>query len=105
MSVPSIERLARMVEEDGCVVIRDDGIWQRRVDGSPLQFMDAVGHKFSPPLPHAVFHAWRQGRLISQDISIPAGQGLVFAPTRNAWRLLARHRRQFRASRAAGTGA
>jgi hypothetical protein len=105
MSVPSIERLARMVEEDGCVVVSDDGIWQRRVDGSPLQFIDAVGHKFSPPLPHAVFDAWRQGRLISQNISVPADHGLVFAPTRNAWRLLARHRRHFRANRAAGTGA
>jgi hypothetical protein len=81
ISVPSIERLARMVAENGRVVVNDDGIWQKRADGSPLQFTDSIGRKFSPPLQRADFDAWRRARLISQDLSAPAEQGLVFAPT------------------------
>jgi len=79
--VQSIERFARMVAENGHVVVNDDGIWQKRADGSPLQFTDSIGRKFSPPLQRADFDAWRRARLISQDLSAPAEQGLVFAPT------------------------
>ncbi len=81
MLVPSIERFARMVAENGHVVVDDDGIWQKRVDGSPLQFTDSIGRKFSPPLPRADFDAWRKARLISEDLSAPEEQGRVFAPT------------------------
>ncbi len=82
MSVPSIERLARMVAENGHLVVNDEGIWQKRADGSPLQFTDSIGRKFSPPLQRADFDAWRRAKLISQDLSALAEQGLVFAPTR-----------------------
>lgn len=82
MIIPSIERFARMVAENGHVVLNDDGIWQKRADGRPLQFTDSVGRKFSPPLLRADFDAWRKARLISQDLSAPAEQGLVFAPTK-----------------------
>jgi len=82
MFVPSIERFARMVEENGHVVLNDYGIWQKRADGSPLQLTDSIGRKFSPPLLRADFDAWRKARLIAQDLSAPAEQGLVFAPTR-----------------------
>ena len=78
MFVPSIERLARMVAENGHVVVNDYGIWQKRADGSPLQFMDSIGRKFSL---RADFDAWRRAKLISQDLSALAEQGLVFAPT------------------------
>ena len=81
MFVPSIERLARMVAENGHVVVNDYGIWQKRADGSPLQFMDSIGRKFSPPLLRADFDAWRKAKLISQDPSASAEQGRVFAPT------------------------
>jgi hypothetical protein len=81
MSVPSIERLARMVAENGYLVANDEGIWQKRGDGSPLQFTDSIGRKFSPPLLRADFDAWRRAKLISQDLSASAEQGLVFAPT------------------------
>ena len=81
MSVPSIERLARMVAENGYLVANDEGIWQKRGDGSPLQFTDSIGRKFSPPLLRADFDAWRRARLISQDPSASAEQGRVFAPT------------------------
>jgi len=81
MLVPSIERFARMVAENGHVVVDDDGIWQQRADGSPLQFTDSIGRRFSPPLPRADFDAWRRAKLISQDPSASAEQGLVFAPT------------------------
>jgi hypothetical protein len=82
MFVPSIERFARMVEENGHVVLTDDGIWQKRPDGSLLQFTDSIGRKFAPSLLRADFDAWRKARLISQDMSAPAEQGLVFALTR-----------------------
>ncbi len=81
MLIPSIERFARMVAENGHVVVDDAGIWQKRVDGSPLQFTDSIGRMFSAPLPRADFDAWRRAKLISQDLSAPAGQGRVFAPT------------------------
>jgi hypothetical protein len=81
MFVPSIERLARMVAENGRLVVNDEGIWQKRADGSPLQFTDSIGCKFSPPLLRADFDAWRGAKLISQDLSASAGQGRVFAPT------------------------
>ena len=80
--VPSIERLARMVAENGHLVVNDEGIWQKRADGTPLQFTDSIGRKFSPPLQRADFDAWRRASLISQDPSASAEQGLVFAPTR-----------------------
>ena len=70
-----------MVAEDGHVVVNDEGIWQKRADGSPLQFTDSIGRKFSPPLQRADFDAWRKAKLISQDLSAPAEQGLVFATT------------------------
>ena len=81
MLIPSIERFARMVAETGHVVVDDDGVWQKRADGSPLQFTDSIGRKFSPPLPRADFDAWRKARLISEDLSAPGEQGRVFAPT------------------------
>jgi hypothetical protein len=81
MLVPSIERFARMAAEKGHVVVDDDGIWQKRADGSPLQFTDSIGRKFSPPLPRADFDAWRRAKLISEDLSAPEEQGRVFAPT------------------------
>jgi len=95
MFVPSIERLLRMAEQNGYVVLNDDGIWQKRADGSPLQLTDSIGRKFSPPLPRADFDAWRKARLISQDPSVPAGRGLVFALTREglaAWNKFASRR-------------
>ena len=70
-----------MVAENGRVVANDDGIWQKRADGSPLQFTDGIGRKFSLPLQRADFDAWRRARLISQDLSAPAEQGLVYGPT------------------------
>lgn len=70
-----------MVAENGHVVVNDDGIWQRRPDGSPLQFTDSIGRRFSPPLQRADFDAWRKAKLICRDLSAPAEQGLVFAPT------------------------
>ncbi len=82
MLVPSIERFARMVVENGHVVVNDNGIWQKRADGSPLQFTDSIGRNFSPPLLRADFDAWHKARLISQDRSAPPSQGLVFALTR-----------------------
>lgn len=82
MFVRSIERLTRMVAEDGHVVVNDQGIWQRRADGSPLQFTDSIGREFSPPLLRADFDAWRRARLISQDLSAAGEQGRVFTPTR-----------------------
>ncbi len=82
MFVPSIERFVRMVDENGHVVLNDDGIWQKRADGSPLQFTDSIGRKFSPPLLRADFEAWRTARFISQDISASTKQRLVFALTR-----------------------
>lgn len=82
MFVPSIERFVRMVEENGHVVVNDDGIWQKRADSSPLQFTDSIGRKFSPRLLRTDFDAWRKARLISQDLSAPAEQGLIFALTR-----------------------
>jgi len=88
MFVPSIERFVRMAEENGHVVLNDDGIWQKRADGSPLQLTDSIGRKFSAPLLRADFDAWRKARLISQDLSVPPGRGLVFALTRDglkAW--------------------
>ena len=81
MYVPSIERFARMVEENGHVILDDDGIWQKRADGGSLQFTDSIGRKFSPPLLRADFEAWRKARLISRDKSAPAEQGLVFGLT------------------------
>ena len=95
MFVPSIERLLRMAEENGYVVLNDDGIWQKRADGSPLQLTDSIGRKFSPPLPRADFDAWRKARLISQDPSVSAGPSLVFALTREglaAWTKFASRR-------------
>jgi hypothetical protein len=59
----------------------DDGIWQKRADGGPLQLTDSIGRKFSPPLLRADFDAWRKARLISQDMSALAERGLVFALT------------------------
>jgi len=82
MFVPSIERFVRMVDENGHVALTDDGIWQKRADGSPLQFTDSMGRKFSPPLLRADFEAWRTARLISQDMSASTKQRLVFALTR-----------------------
>lgn len=82
MFVPSIERLARMVAENGHVVVNDDGIWQKRADGSPLQFTDSIGRKFSPPLLRADFDAWRKAKLVSQDPSAPGALGRIFTPTR-----------------------
>jgi hypothetical protein len=79
--VPSIERLARMVAEDGHLVVNAKGIWQKHADGSPLQFTDSIGRKFSPPLLRADFDAWRRAKLVSRDLSAPAEQGIVFAPT------------------------
>ncbi len=96
MLIPSIERFARMVVENGHVVVDDDGIWQKRADGSPLQFTDSIGCKFSPPLRRADFDAWRRAKLISQDLSASAGQGRVFAPTHTgleaAAKITGRHR-------------
>ncbi len=70
-----------MVAENGHLVVNEEGIWQKRADGSPLQFTDSIGRKFSPPLQRADFDAWRRAQLISQDLSAPTEQGLVFAPT------------------------
>jgi hypothetical protein len=95
MFVPSIERLIRMAEENGYVVLNDDGIWQKRADGSPLQLTDSIGRKFSPPLLRADFDAWRKAKFISQHPSAPAGPGLVFALTREgleAWTKFASRR-------------
>jgi hypothetical protein len=82
MLVPSIERFVRMAGENGHVVVNDDGIWQKRADGGPLQFTDSIGRKFSPSLLRADFDAWCKARLISQDLSARAEQGLVFVLTR-----------------------
>ena len=82
MFVKSIERFVRMVDENGHVVITDDGIWQKRADGSPLQFTDSIGRKFSPPLLRSDFEAWRTARLIAQNMSASTKQRLVFALTR-----------------------
>jgi hypothetical protein len=82
MFVPSAERFARMIAENGHVVVNDGGIWQKRADGSPLQFTDSIGRKFSPPLQRADFDAWRRAKLICQDLSTSAAQERVFAPTR-----------------------
>ena len=92
MFVPSIERLARMVAEDGHLVVNDEGIWQKRADGSPVQFTDSIGRKFSPPLLRADFDAWRRAKLISQDPSALAKQGLVFAPTAPVSKSAPKHR-------------
>ena len=93
--VPSIERLVRMVAENGHVVVDDSGIWQKRADGGALQFTDSIGRKFSPPLQRADFDAWRRAKLISQDLSASAGQARVFAPTHaglEAVKIAGRHR-------------
>ncbi len=81
MFIPSMERFARMAEEDGYVVLNNDGIWQMRADGAPLQLTDSIGRKFSPPLLRSDFDAWRKAGLISLDMSAPAERGLVFALT------------------------
>jgi len=70
-----------MVAENGHLVVNAKGIWQKHADGSPAQFTDSIGRKFSPPLLRADFDAWRRAKLISQDPSASAEQGLVFAPT------------------------
>ena len=44
-------------------------------DGSPLQFTDSIGHKFSPPLGRSDFDAWRKAELIAEDLIAPAKQG------------------------------
>ncbi len=82
MGVLSIDRLIRMVDENGRVVLNDDGIWQQRADGTPLHFTDSTGRQFSPPLPASVFDSWRKAKLISQDGCGRAENGLVFALTR-----------------------
>jgi hypothetical protein len=82
MFVRSIERLAQMAKESGHVVVNDDGIWQKAADGSPLQFTDGIGRKYSPRLPRATFDDWRKQRFISSDMSAPAEQGLVLRLTR-----------------------
>ena len=79
MSIPSIERLVRMADANGYIVVNADGIWQRQADGSPLQFTDSMGQKFSPPVPRTVFNAWRRAKLISQDISASNDLDMVFA--------------------------
>ncbi len=71
-----------MVEENGHVVLNGSGIWQKQADGSPLQFTDSMGHKFSPPLPRADFDAWRKEGLISQNLTLPEQPSPVFALTR-----------------------
>ena len=81
MFVPSIERFVRMADENGHVVQNNDGIWQKRTDGSPLQFTDSIGRKFSPPLLRADFDAWCKAGLISQELSASAQHGVVFAIT------------------------
>jgi len=81
MFVPSIERLVRMADENGHVVQSKDGIWQKRTDGSPLQFTDSIGRKFSPPLLRADFEAWCKAGLISEELSASAEHGVVFAIT------------------------
>jgi hypothetical protein len=81
MCVPSIERLVRMADENGHVVQNKDGIWQKRTDGSPLQFTDSIGRKFSPPLLRADFEAWCKAGLISEELSASAEHGVVFAIT------------------------
>ena len=89
MFVPSIERFVRMAGENGHVVQNNDGIWQKRTDGSPLQFTDSIGRKFSPPLLRADFDAWCKAGLISQELSASAERGIVFAITPSgfeAWR-------------------
>ena len=70
-----------MVAENGHLVVNAKGIWQKHADGSPAQFTDSIGRKFSPPLVRADFDAWRRAKLISQDLSASAEQGRVFAPT------------------------
>ena len=45
---PSIGRLARMVAENGHLVVNDEGIWRKPRDGSPLQFTDSIRRKSSP---------------------------------------------------------
>jgi hypothetical protein len=82
MFVLSIERLAQMAKVKGYVVVNDDGIWQKAADGSPLQFTDSIGHKFSPRLPRATFDDWRKQRFISSDKGAPAEQGLALRLTR-----------------------
>jgi hypothetical protein len=50
--VPSIDHLIRMVDEDGRVVLNENGIWQQRADGTPLHFTDSIGrqsHHLCPP--------------------------------------------------------
>jgi hypothetical protein len=94
--VPSVERFVRMADENGHVVLNDDGIWQKRTDGSPLQFTDSIGRKFSPPLLRADFDAWCKARLISQDLSASPDHGVVFAITPcgiEAWTKLGGRRR------------
>lgn len=81
MFIPSIERFARMVEENGHVVLDRSGIWQKCADGNPLQFTDSIGHKFSPPLGRSDFDAWRKAELIAEDLIAPAKQGHVFGLT------------------------
>ena|SRR5208283_1549725 len=81
MFIPSIERFARMVEENGHVVLDRSGIWQKCADGSPLQFTDSIGHKFSPPLGRSDFDAWRKAELIAEDLIAPAKRGHVFGLT------------------------
>lgn len=70
-----------MADVNGHVVRSDDGIWQKRTDGSPLQFTDSIGHKFSPPLLRADFEAWCKAGLISEKPSASAEHGVVFAIT------------------------
>jgi hypothetical protein len=96
MFVPSIERFVRMADENGHVVQNDDGFWQKRTDGSPLQFADSNGRKFSPPLPRADFEAWCKAKLISRDLSASPDHGVVFALTQcgiEAWTKLGGRRR------------
>jgi hypothetical protein len=80
--VLSIDRLIRMVDDNGRVVFNHDGIWQQRADGTPLHFTDAIGRQFSPPLPASVFNCWRKAKLISRRGCDRPENGLVFVLTR-----------------------
>lgn len=77
----SIDRLIRMVDDNGRIVFNDRGVWQQRADGTPLQFTDAIGRPFSPPLPASVFNCWRKAKLISQRGYDHPENGLVFVLT------------------------
>lgn len=96
MFVPSIERFVRMADENGHIVQNEDGIWQKRTDGSLLQFTDSIGRKFSPPLLRADLEAWCKAGLISQELGASAEHGVVFAITQcgiEAWTKLGGRRR------------